>query len=156
MRPVSLDSCYFGCRSTYFFLSCSEQGTSYPPLAESILYKDFVVRKDCTIFTLTSTAIFFIIPNWWPWSLKSFSCPQSSANWKALTVTGCGGTVSKGLLRTLNLSVEETNNQRSFSETEREVLGVFESAFWSVGFLLLVGLGCGFFAGYQCEESVSL
>lgn len=78
---MSLDSYYFGCNLTCLSLPCSKQGKSHPSLAENVLCRGFVARKDCTktllYFTLTSTAFFFVIadllvlvkiPNWWRWS----------------------------------------------------------------------------------------
>lgn len=60
-KPMSPDSYYFGCDLTCFSLPCSEQRKSHPSLAENVSYKGFVVRKDCTNFTLTSTAFFLVI-----------------------------------------------------------------------------------------------
>lgn len=170
MRPLSLDSFYFGRSPTYFFLSCSDQGTPYPPLAESVI-RGFCCKERLHhliynfhhhFFIIAAFMVLVKIPNWRPWRLVSSEQFQHGSRkcsvllpWLSLDL---GGTVSKGSLchDTFPLypqSVCWGNVEVSF-ETEREVLGDFEHAFWSVGFLLFWGFG--FFAGYQCEESVSL
>lgn len=135
---MSPDSYYFGCDLTCFSLPCSEQRKSHPSLAENVSYKGFVVRKDCTNFTLTSAAFFLVIVhlmvlvetlNWWSWALESFQCSQCSSSGMCCVLFLCW-------LRKLS---------EVFFETEREVFGGFEQISGVLGVFMVMAFLFGVF-----------